>query len=312
MQNKKAFWVLVFTLYNACLTVSASPFTGPSDSLLDILQKAGSRMLHLPDENQRLAAADSIHSALWLYLQKGGAHEEVKRAVPNISVLQATDKRVTLMTYVVPRKGGIYEYHGILMTQTTQQMLRCHVLKDVWSPDLEEKPAGEPEFFRGSAPQWPGALIYHIEGLKHKDKTYYLLLGYRPQSASQGQKIIDVLTLDSKGLPRFGAPVFSLTHFQDKKFKRRPLRLFLRYNGQVSASVRWDPSGRRVLLDHLVPRQSEMKGFYSSYTPDLSTDALVWRKGKFHWEETIDVKSPVKPTRVKRAPQDGLSAPHQP
>jgi hypothetical protein len=136
-----------------------------------------------------------------------------------------------------------------------------------------------------------------------------LVLGFRPLDGRVHQKVIDVLTVDRNGDPRFGGAFFDVKKFNSQTFRKRPYRLVLRYSSSVTASVRWDAPNKRVVVEHCAPRGGEAaEGApdFGSFGPDLTYDVLVFKNGKWTVQENVDLRSPVRPTRSIREPQDGL------
>jgi len=130
------------------------------------------------------------------------------------------------------------------------------------------------------------------------------------------QKVIDVLTIDRNGDPRFGGAFFDVKKFNGQSYRKKPYRLVLRYSASVTASVRWEAPSKRVVVEHCAPRGGEAADGapdFGSFGPDLTYDVLVFKSGKWTLQENVDLRSPVRPTRSIRAPQDGLrSDPSQP
>jgi hypothetical protein len=71
-----------------------------------------------------------------------------------------------------------------------------------------------------------------------------------------------------------------------------------------------------VVVEHCAPRGGEAADGapdFGSFGPDLTYDVLVFKNGKWTVQENVDLRSPVRPTRSIREPQDGLrSDPSQP
>jgi hypothetical protein len=295
-----------------CLGAGPLALHATPDSLLTVLSRSGPRMLQAEWEVQRLAAADSFHGALRAYVDQDGSWNVLQKSVPNLSILPSDDGRVALLTYVVPRTEGQYDYFGVLRAKTDQGAWKTQWLTDSWSK------LGTPEYARATASTWPGALVYRVVPVRQRTKTHYLLLGFRPLDGRVHQKVVDVLTLDRNGDPRFGGAFFDVKSFNGQAFRKRPYRLVLRYSASVTASVRWDAPSKRVVVEHCAPRGGEAANAggapdYSSFGPDLTYDVLVFKSGKWTLQENVDLRSPVRPTRSIREPQDGLRPdPNQP
>ena len=155
-----------------------------------------------------------------------------------------------------------------------------------------------PPLYRPLRPdQWQGAVYYHIEMVRHKKETHYMLLGYDQHDLRTRRKWIDVIVLDPQqaGGIIFGADIFRIDDFQGRVMPRKPYRLLLEYSAKLSASLRW--SEGRIIMDHLAPQDASMKRMYSFYGPDFTYDALYWNKGHWKLEEQIEAPSDI-PARI--------------
>ena len=301
------FSVLGLTVFGARATpLSAqNPLNtqNPQDSLLQVLSHTGPRLLRAEWEVQRLAAADTFHQALRAYTEANGNWDRLREAVPNLSILPSDDGKVALLTYVVPRTEGTYNHFGLLRAQTERGTWKTHWLADGWAQ------LGTVEYARATATTWPGTLAYRLVTVRQRSKTHYLVLGFRPLDGRVHQKVIDVLTVDRNGDPRFGGAFFDVKKFNSQTFRKRPYRLVLRYSASVTASVRWDAPNKRVVVEHCAPRGGEAADGapdFGSFGPDLTYDVLMFKNGKWTVQENVDLRSPVRPTRSIREPQDGL------
>ncbi|MFN3528498.1 MAG: hypothetical protein ACK417_01075 [Bacteroidia bacterium] len=134
---------------------------------------------------------------------------------------------------------------------------------------------------------WYGAGYYAIvpEIYKVKGITYYTLLGYDPHEPFSQRKMIDILWFDKNGEVHFGAPMLlrpdGLKH-----------RFIIEYAGDVAVQLRYDSFAKKIVFDHLIARNEENKGFGFDDVPDGSFNAFVWKKGKWVFEDNIDLRAP--------------------
>ena len=65
----------------------------------------------------------------------------------------------------------------------------------------------------------------------------------------------------------------------------------LRYNNSLNA----------IVFDHLAPKEEYLESQFQFYGPDLSYDAFIFRRGKWNFEEEVDVQNPKSKTdNIKR------------
>ncbi|MDZ7848488.1 MAG: hypothetical protein U5L96_18015 [Owenweeksia sp.] len=80
--------------------------------------------------------------------------------------------------------------------------------------------------------------------------------------------MIDVIEIDARGRPRFGARIFKIDEFMDKTLNKAPMRLILSYGSDYAASVRWNEDEDLVIMDHLFRHPIlGLKGVYRRYRP---------------------------------------------
>ena len=95
------------------------------------------------------------------------------------------------------------------------------------------------------------------------------------------RKIIDVLSFQGDKI-RLGAPMFKT----DKGTKKRYI---IHYSSEVMVSLKYYKKQKRIVFDHVAPRDPMMTGVYAYYGPDMSFDCFNLIKGKWVMESNIDV-----------------------
>ena len=119
-------------------------------------------------------------------------------------------------------------------------------------------------------------LYYKIILKKTKSKRYYTLLGWDGNDKITRKKIIDVLTLDNNGTPRFGADIFN----NQKKY---PKRIIFEYSANCNMSLRFSTKKDSIVFDHLAPNSPQLEGQFQYYCNDGSYDGFGFKGGKWNY-----------------------------
>ncbi len=132
---------------------------------------------------------------------------------------------------------------------------------------------------------WYGALYYKIIPVERNKKTYYTLLGWDGNNAMSNIKMIDALHFSGTSA-KFGAPIF--------RWNKDALnRVWFEYSKDVIMHLNYEDRYKRIIFDHLAPQTPALTGFYSTYTPDLSNDAMIFQDGRWYLiEDVVGVNNP--------------------
>lgn len=234
------------------------------------------------DEKTRIETSKKFSDGL-----KSALAEDSKRELPFDSLkkyrvmLESPDKLVRIFTWDVPFSDYSHTYYGFVQAYNRKS-------KKYEVYELKDKSAAikDPENSSLDNTKWFGAYYFHIIETKHKRKKYYTLLGWDGNNQSTNKKIIDVLTINEKGFPKFGEPVFS-----DEKGKIKK-RIIFEYKAGVTMSLRYDEEKPGIVFDHLSPSDPNLEGVYSFYGPDFTYDMLQFKDGKWLYVKNIDARNP--------------------
>ncbi|MEZ5026828.1 MAG: hypothetical protein R2739_09655 [Chitinophagales bacterium] len=128
---------------------------------------------------------------------------------------------------------------------------------------------------------WIGALYYGIKTVKNKKKTYYTLFGWDGNNAASNKKVMEILSFNKAGQPRFGAPIIDMG-------KGKILnRFIIEYAESASISLNFNALQNKVMFDHVAPSGDVLEGFFANYVPDGTYEGFEWKKGKWHYIESI-------------------------
>ena len=190
--------------------------------------------------------------------------------------LLSSDGRVRIFNWNLPYQDGTHLYYAFVLVQEDKDELQWHV-------ELKDAIKDQDKIENRLLPQdrWLGALYYEIIPMAKKKCDTYTLMGWDGKDRLSTRKIIDVLHIQNKKV-RFGENVFKAGEGVRK-------RMVLEYSEDVSASVKYYPKEKCILLDHLSPKSPMMAGIYSEYGPDGTYDMLVLKKGKWELMENVDI-----------------------
>lgn len=260
---------LTLLLFSAALQAQDTYSPGRVNELKDLREK----VIKSNFDSERKELNQKFHEQLLALL-----HENKKAeldSIPSFGIIKSPDKAFTFYTWNIQLDDEGYVYHNIV------------VFKDGVIFSLEDKKEHDrAELASTYTPdQWVGALYYEIIPVKDKKNgKYYLLLGWDGYMSSSTRKVIDVFWQDERlGTWKLGKKVFHVP-FQDQT------RIFLEYSADVTISLKYHESRDQIVFDHLVPVNQGMEGIYEFYVPDMSFDALEFRKNKWYFIQNVDIR----------------------
>lgn len=123
-----------------------------------------------------------------------------------------------------------------------------------------------------------GWLYYDWIAFQAGKEECFALMGWN-RTATSNEKIIRLVYFRENGevLPR-------------KLMRRgnsRSAFLSFEYAPDGSMMLKHDKKGKRIIFDHLAPVDKKYEGYFMFYGPDASYDALVLKKGEWHFTENV-------------------------
>lgn len=199
----------------------------------------------------------------------------------DMAILAAPDNTFRIINWNIEKADKTYEYFGFIQVKHEELEKGRFVKKKkeiVQLYPLIDKSAEikNPENAITDNKKWFGMLYYKIVMKKTKTKTYYTLLGYDLNDEYSKKKIIDVLTFDNNGTPRFGADIFVM----EKKY---PKRVIFEYAATCNMTLRYNSHKDSIIFDHLAPTQPQLEGQFQYYCADMSYDGFGFKKGKWNY-----------------------------
>lgn len=206
----------------------------------------------------------------------------------DVQRLMPLDKTFRIFNWNVPYNDGTQEYFGFIQYKHIQ-IKKKGLFKKIKTETLQLYPLIDksaeiknPENAISDNKKWFGMLYYKIITRKTKNKTYYTLLAWDGNDKFSHKKIIDVLTFDSNGTPRFGADIFNMP----KKF---PKRVIFEFSATCSMSLKYNQRKDSIVFDHLSPAQPQLEGQYQYYCTDMSYDGFGFKHGKWNYGMDLNV-----------------------
>jgi hypothetical protein len=278
--------------YNA-LRAQTPSFKTEEDSLRNMSRHIYSAKTDSAKKKANEKFAGYLHEVL----QKKGIYTWPFDSLTDIGRLRAPDNAFRIFNWNIPLSDGSYLYFGYLVTPCSKKIPgRVIALRDKSDSLPDQATAGTP------ASAWYGALYYNVLVNKWKKQHYYTLLAWDGYSAKISRKIIDILTFDEEGVPRFGMPVFkTATGIKSRVIIEyaRSATFLLRYDKQYlvtgqtgNGKLRKKKTGM-IVLDRLAPIDPRLKGRAEYYVPTGETyDAYIFNRGFWQFAEDVLVRNP--------------------
>ena len=174
-----------------------------------------------------------------------------------ISILPSPDKKFRIMTWMILRDDGTYEYFGYIQSFSRRKNdFEVYPLNDM-SGSIES-----PETKVLDHKNWYGAVYYDIILTRSGSARYYTLLGWDGNSPLIRRKIIEVVTLRSNGMPRFGHSLFRFGQPQQK-------RIFFEYSSLASMHLSFGKQHYYVKKKRLFYNEKRAAQRKRNNNPDL-------------------------------------------
>ncbi len=269
-------------------------------AIKDSLIVLGQTIRDSPEFKIRKKANSRFSELLQDYLSYNEGYADPLKEVSTMVSVSEEENEFRIFTWVLPDSLFDLKPFGIIAAKTRRGIALTSLVD-------QKQNLREPDFSILKANQWYGAIYYKLITTKKRRKKVYTLLGYSPDKPTQ-RKVVEVISIDRRGRPKFGAKVFYIEDFMDKKFRKAPMRLILSYSTEYSASVKWNEEKEMIIMDHLCPPNPRLKGLYNMYGPDMTYDGLEWDDDwwhlrpqvKFNSGQNIDIRPPDRPIGPER------------
>lgn len=273
----------ILTLANAVKSQRISPedlkrLMIEQDTLADLSYK----IVNAYNEEDRVNANYTFIPALVRSLKIKNSFYFPYDSIQTVSILYPTDSTFRIFTWALARDNGSFRHFGTIQMNTKDGSLKMFPLFD------------NSDFIRDqdtitNHQTWYGCLYYRLLTTRYFNKNYYTLMGWDGNNIRSNKKMIEMLSFDDKGMPVFGAHMFS---FIEDTLKR-PVqnRFILEYKKNASVSLNYNADVDMIVYDHLVPEDSLQAGKKYTYVSDLDYEAFKWKAGKWvHVEKPFSIK----------------------
>lgn len=226
----------------------------------------------MPD--MRFLACRSLITALVRALKTENSFHYPFDRLKSMSILAPPDSSFRIFTWQLFVDDSTYRYYGALQMNTPELKLFPLI-------DRSFEMAASFTSEQLSPERWYGALYYNLLPFDTKEGRKYLLFGFDGFTFFEKRKVLDVLSFDKSGNPRFGAPIF-----EHPETGATDQRLLLEYTSEAKVRLNWDEQYQMILFDHLIPMANPYTGGMMN-VPDGSYDGLKWEKGRWVFVDKV-------------------------
>lgn len=196
-------------------------------------------------------------------------------SLKTISIQNSPDNKFRIFSWPIMNDDGSYRFYGAIQMNTGGS-LKIYPLED-YSPLLNN-----PEDSVTDNRKWLGAQYYKIIPV-YGNNPYYVLLGWKGNTAKSTKKVIEVLSFKNDKM-QLGMPIF------EEKGKNRK-RIVFEYTRQASMLLRYVPEQKLIVFDNLVPPDKKLKDKLDTYGPDLTYNGYRLTNGKWVYVDNIDMRN---------------------
>ena len=247
--------------------------------LLDQLTRAD-------DDNKRDEISELMWSRLNGLLRNPSLFNHTFSDFGRFSTLISPDGLVKICTWNVEYNNRENTFHGAIAVRHDDE-IRVFRLID------EFKNIRSPETASLTHNRWFGSVYYDLIQTRHRGKTFYTLLGFNGNNAFSKIRVVDVLTINSNGTPRFASAIIS----DDRRSRKR---LIFEYSSRATMMLRYNHDMRMIVMDNLAPYEPFHAGDFRFYGPDFSHNGLRFEGGKWELHNDIDLRNPPPPRQNRR------------
>ncbi len=201
-------------------------------------------------------------------------------SIETISKIYSPDSLFRIFTWQLVLPKGHFRYYGVIQMRSTK--VKIFPLFDL-SDTMQYHPQ-----LTTTNDNWYGALYYNIISKQADKKSIYTLFGYEAADVMTRRKVVEILTFDDKGKPKFGAPLFYFkydsTHVKQADTLKR---FFIEYKYNASTILNYDTALEMIVFDHVAAPKQKMEGATFTYVPDGTYEGFVWKSNRWNWVEKV-------------------------
>ena len=254
-----------------------------------------------PDDSIKKSRNALFSQCLYNALRLPDAGNHAFQSLKSLVIISSPDNKFTIYHWNLPDSRGNHTYFGFIKTINRDPAVIIPLKESTDSND-------SPDTSIVNNSNWYGALYYKIiVNESNKGQKYYTLLGWSGKTATITQKIIEILTFDMQGTPKFGLHLFP--DFKDGKMSRIIFRysastsMSLKYEAQsINSDKKWNSKKRvfdytardasLIVFDRLVPLDSQLEGQYQFYVAAGDVfDGFEFNNGCWNFVKDIDSRN---------------------
>ncbi len=240
----------------------------------DTLQFIGDSVVLSSDWSMREQACIVFLKELKYALKVENSYQFPFDSVVTMSVKYAPDNTFRILTWQLQMKDHSHRYYGAIQYNTPELKLTPLIDMSMF--------VGNPEDTLLSANSWYGCLYYNIIQKKYRGKTYYYLFGWDGNDMWSNKKLVDVLTFDEFGTPKFGHPQFLKRDDPNPK-----TRIIIEYKEDASPVFNYDEQLKMIVISFLRPENPMSEGIYFTYIPDGTYIGFYFKKGLWRFKDQV-------------------------
>ncbi|MDB5283119.1 MAG: hypothetical protein JWO06_2194 [Bacteroidota bacterium] len=202
-------------------------------------------------------------------------------SLETISKVYPKDSSFRILTWQLVLPHGHFRYYGVIqMRSSKMKIFPLHDMRDTMQYQSQLITSNE---------NWYGCLYYNIIEKQVNSKAVYTMFGYEAADALTRRKVIDIMTFDAKGKPKFGAPMFYFKYNDSSLIKLNDTlnRFFIEYKYTASTVLNYDRQMEMIVFDHVAPPSDRAKGATFTYVPDGTYEGFLWKNNHWNWVEKV-------------------------
>lgn len=272
MNRITVLFAIIFPLFTF-----AQPLQEQEDNLASLLTE----LRNTKDANTRTKVNTNFKKELLKAIETSGSFQYPFAQLRSLGCITSPDGKVRIYNWNIENEEDLtQQYFGFI--QKYDDKKGKYQIYDLKCDRMMNIPKSNEVVDQNN---WYGALYYKIIPVERNKKTYYTLLGWDGNNSMSNLKVIDALHFTGSQA-KFGAPIF-------RQHKEALNRVWFEYAKDVTMHLNYEEKYKRIIFDHLAPQSPALTGFYSTYAPDLSHDAMIFQDGRWYLvEDVVGVNGP--------------------
>jgi len=202
-------------------------------------------------------------------------------SLETVSIIYPDDSTFRILTWQLVFPGGNFRYYGVIQMRSAK--MKIFPLFDM------RDTLGYQSQLITTKDNWYGCLYYNVIEKQAGNKAIYTLFGFEAADILTRRKVVDVLTFNNQGEPRFGDPIFCFKYNDSTRVKLLDTltRFFIEYKSSAPTVLNYDRDMEMIVFDHVAPPDEKAKGATFSYVPDGTYEGFVWLNDHWNWVEKV-------------------------